>query len=316
MGFIRRRPTVIIWFTAVFLILLAILMMNLTNKKDLLPENWLFTVDGYAVTDEEFQFYINEQRAVTVDYFYRTYGAEVDEGFWGRQYGENNETPSEHAKKAAMTALIRTKEEQIIADERNIAQYKSFDELKSDMEDENMKRAGMEDTEEIYYGLPEFDLYQYMQYLSSARWPDLVETQVKLTKMSDTELQEEYASRNREYVHTADELTAMFATNGQAMEQKTLIRLDISKEDTESLSFWESLAAVSVGETITGKYMGEDAIATLLTKPEITKLTLEEVKDSMIYGRAESDLRTLIATRADKAKIVYNGNHFRELAMK
>lgn len=316
MGFTRRKPTVRIWFTAVILIVLAVLMMILTtNKKVALPDNWLFTVDGYAVTDEEYLFYINEQRAVTVNYFYRTYGAQVDEGFWTRQYGENQETPSEYAKKAAMTALLRAKQEQIIADERDIAPYRSFDELKSDMEDENAKRAEMENTGDTYYGLPELDLYQYMQYVSGARWPDLVETQVEKTKMSDAELQVEYASRSAEYVRTADELTAMFATTGQEMEEKVLNRLDISKEDTESLNFWESLAAASVGETVIGKYMGEDVIATLMTKPEITKLTLKELKDSIIYGRAESDLRTLIATRADKAKITYNGNQFDELTV-
>ncbi|NOJ71803.1 hypothetical protein [Paenibacillus alvei] len=316
MGFTRRKPTVRIWFTAVILIVLAVLMMILTtNKKVALPDNWLFTVDGYAVTDEEYLFYINEQRAVTVNYFYRTYGVQVDEGFWTRQYGENQETPSEYAKKAAMTALLRAKQEQIIADERDIAPYRSFDELKSDMEDENAKRAEMENTGDTYYGLPELDLYQYMQYVSGARWPDLVETQVEKTKMSDAELQVEYASRSAEYVRTADELTAMFATTGQEMEEKVLNRLDISKEDTESLNFWESLAAASVGETVIGKYMGEDVIATLMTKPEITKLTLKELKDSIIYGRAESDLRTLIATRADKAKITYNGNQFDELTV-
>ncbi|MBG9736994.1 hypothetical protein [Paenibacillus alvei] len=316
MGITKRKPTVLIWFAAVILIVLAVLMMILTtNKKVALPDNWLFTVDGYAVTDEEYLFYINEQRAVTVNYFYRTYGAQVDEGFWTRQYGENQETPSEYAKKAAMTALLRAKQEQIIADERDIAPYRSFDELKSDMEDENAKRAEMENTGDTYYGLPELDLYQYMQYVSGARWPDLVETQVEKTKMSDAELQVEYASRSAEYVRTADELTAMFATTGQEMEEKVLNRLDISKEDTESLNFWESLAAASVGETVIGKYMGEDVIATLMTKPEITKLTLKEVKDSIIYGRAESDLRTLIATRADKAKITYNGNQFDELTV-
>ncbi|NEZ42867.1 hypothetical protein [Paenibacillus alvei] len=214
-----------------------------------------------------------------------------------------------------MTALLRAKQEQIIADERDIAPYRSFDELKSDMEDENAKRAEMENTGDTYYGLPELDLYQYMQYVSGARWPDLVETQVEKTKMSDAELQVEYASRSAEYVRTADELTAMFATTGQEMEEKVLNRLDISKEDTESLNFWESLAAASVGETVIGKYMGEDVIATLMTKPEITKLTLKELKDSIIYGRAESDLRTLIATRADKAKITYNGNQFDELTV-
>ncbi|NEZ42866.1 hypothetical protein [Paenibacillus alvei] len=74
MGFTRRKPTVRIWFTAVILIVLAVLMMILTtNKKVALPDNWLFTVDGYAVTDEEYLFYINEQRAVTVNYFYRGY---------------------------------------------------------------------------------------------------------------------------------------------------------------------------------------------------------------------------------------------------
>lgn len=316
MGITRRKPKVIIWFAAVILIVLAVLMMILLNKKAALPENWLFTVDGYTVTDEEFLFYINDQRAVTANYFYRTYGAQVDEGFWTRQYGENQETPSEYAKKSAMTALLRAKQEQIIADERDIAPYKSFDELKSDMLDENAKRAEMENTGDTYYGLPQLDLYQYMQYISGARWPDLVETQVKKTKMSDAELQDEYASRSIEYVRTADELTALFATTGQAMEEKVLNRLDISKDDTKSLHFWESLATASVGETVMGNYMGEKVVATLMTKPVIAKLTLEKVKDSIIYGRAEFDLRTLIASRADKAKIVYNGNQFNELEVK
>ncbi|OMD96681.1 hypothetical protein [Paenibacillus odorifer] len=312
MGITRRKPTVIILFTA--LIVLALLMLGLTNKKAELPENWIFTVDGYAVTEEEFQSFVKEQRAITVDYFFRTYGAQVDEGFWTRQYGKNHETPSEYAKNSAMTALLMSKQEQFIADKRGIAPYQSFDELKSDMEEENVKRAKMDDSGETYYGLPQFDLYQYMQYLSGARWPDLIETQVKKTKMSDTELQVEYASKSEEYVRVADKLTAALATAGQAKEEKVLNRLDISKEDTESLKFWESLAAASVGETVIGKYMGEDVVATLTTKPEITKLKLEEVKDSILYGSAESDLRALIAN-TNELKIVYNGNRFSELVV-
>ncbi|WP_339281054.1 hypothetical protein NST94_15390 [Paenibacillus sp. FSL H8-0282] len=312
MGITRRKPTVIILFTA--LIVLALLMLGLTNKKVELPENWIFTVDGYAVTEEEFQSFVKEQRAITVDYFFRTYGAQVDEGFWTRQYGKNHETPSEYAKNSAMTALLMSKQEQFIADKRGIAPYQSFDELKSDMEEENVKRAKMDDSGETYYGLPQFDLYQYMQYLSGARWPDLIETQVKKTKMSDTELQVEYASKSADYVRVADKLTAALATAGQAKEEKVLNRLDISKEDTESLKFWESLAAASVGETVIGKYMGEDVVATLTTKPEITKLKLEEVKDSILYGSAESDLRALIAN-TNELKIVYNGNRFSELVV-
>lgn len=213
-----------------------------------------------------------------------------------------------------MTALLMSKQEQFIADKRGIAPYQSFDELKSDMQEENVKRAKMDDSGETYYGLPQFDLYQYMQYLSGARWPDLIETQVKKTKMSDTELQVEYASKSADYVRVADKLTAALATAGQAKEEKVLNRLDISKEDTESLKFWESLAAASIGETVIGKYMGEDVIATLTTKPEITKLKLEEVKDSILYGSAESDLRALIAN-TNELKIVYNGNRFSELVV-
>ncbi|MEK5397225.1 hypothetical protein ACN6KS_15480 [Paenibacillus nitricinens] len=312
MGIKRRKPTVIILFIA--LIVLILLVLSLTNKKAGLPENWIFTVGGYAVTEEEFQFYVKEQRSITTDYFFKTYGAQVDEGFWTRQYGENHETPSEYAKKSAMSALLKTKQEQLIADERGLAPYKSFDELKSDMEDENVKRTKMDDSGGTYYGLPQFDLYQYMQYLSGARWPDLVETQLKKTKMSESELQVEYASKSAEYVRIADELTATLAIAGQAKEEKVLNRLDISKEDTESLKFWESLAAASVGETVIGKYMGEDVIATLITKPEISKLKLEEVKDSILYGWAESDLRALIAN-TNKLKIVYNANQFSELVV-
>ncbi|WP_340391766.1 hypothetical protein [Paenibacillus sp. FSL E2-0190] len=312
MGITRRKPTVIILFTA--LIVLALLMLGLTNKKVELPENWIFTVDGYAVTEEEFQSFVKEQRAITVDYFFRTYGAQVDESFWTRQYGKNHETPSEYAKNSAMTALLMSKQEQFIADKGGIAPYQSFDELKSDMEEENVKRAKMDDLGETYYGLPQFDLYQYMQYLSGARWPDLIETQVKKTKMSDAHLQVEYASKSADYIRVADKLTAALATAGQVKEEKVLNRLDISKEDTESLKFWESLAAASVGETVIGKYMGEDVVATLTTKPEITKLKLEEVKDSILYGSAETDLRALIAN-TNELKIVYNGNRFSELVV-
>ncbi|MDH6430586.1 hypothetical protein BSK62_22955 [Paenibacillus odorifer] len=312
MGITRRKPTVSILFTA--LIVLALLMLGLTNKKAELPENWIFTVDGYAVTEEEFQSFVKEQRAITVDYFFRTYGAQVDEGFWTRQYGKNHETPSEYAKNSAMTALLMSKQEQFIADKRGIAPYQSFDELKSDMEEENVKRAKMDDSGETYYGLPQFDLYQYMQYLSGARWPDLIETQVKKTKMSDAQLQVEYASKSADYIRVADKLTAALATAGQVKEEKVLNRLDISKEDTESLKFWESLAAASVGETVIGKYMGEDVVATLTTKPEIIKLKLEEVKDSILYGSAEFDLRALIAN-TNELKIVYNGNRFSEFVV-
>ncbi|WP_339243599.1 hypothetical protein NST58_17030 [Paenibacillus sp. FSL R10-2796] len=312
MGITRRKPTVIILFTA--LIVLALLMLGLTNKKVELPENWIFTVDGYAVTEEEFQSFVKEQRAITVDYFFRTYGVQVDEGFWTYQYGKNHETPSEYAKNSAMTALLMSKQEQFIADKRGIAPYQSFDELKSDMQEENVKRAKMDDSGETYYGLPQFDLYQYMQYLSGARWPDLIETQVKKTKMSDAQLQVEYASKSADYIRVADKLTAALATAGQVKEEKVLNRLDISKEDTESLKFWESLAAASVGETVIGKYMGEDVVATLTTKPEITKLKLEEVKDSILYGSAESDLRALIAN-TNELKIVYNGNRFSEFVV-
>ncbi|MEK3943698.1 MULTISPECIES: hypothetical protein [Paenibacillus] len=312
MGITRRKPTVIILFTA--LIVLALLMLGLTNKKAELPENWIFTVDGYAVTEEEFQSFVKEQRAITVDYFFRTYGAQVDESFWTRQYGKNHETPSEYAKNSAMTALLMSKQEQFIADKRGIAPYQSFDELKSDMQEENVKRAKMDDSGETYYGLPQFDLYQYMQYLSGARWPDLIETQVKKTKMSDAQLQVEYASKSADYIRVADKLTAALATAGQVKEEKVLNRLDISKEDTESLKFWESLAAASVGETVIGKYMGEDVVATLTTKPEIIKLKLEEVKDSILYGSAEFDLRALIAN-TNELKIVYNGNRFSEFVV-
>lgn len=96
MGLTRRKATVIILFTT--LIVLALLVLSLTNKKAELPEDWIFTVDRYAVTEDEFQFYVKEQRAITADYFFRIYGVQVDEGFWTRQYGENHETPTEYAK--------------------------------------------------------------------------------------------------------------------------------------------------------------------------------------------------------------------------
>jgi hypothetical protein len=271
-----------------------------------LPADILLTVDGHPVSEAELLFYMQDEKALAADYFARTYGADVSAGdiFWAQEF--DGQTPMDYVKQTALDRLVREKQTQLLYDERGIAEYKTFDELSEDLAVENEKRAAMEENGEIFYGLSEFDLYQYIGYVYDGHWPELVATQLEMTDIPDAELLALYEAAPENYTFLPDELKATISVTGEPQEERILDRRNISKEDVESQQFWDQLAASTPGEIVTGVYEGEFVAGTLTEKPESTIQPFEAVRENLLYSNAEESLRALIAQRADSAKIIYN----------
>jgi hypothetical protein len=278
-----------------------------------LPAGSLLTVDGHPVSEEELLFYMNDEKALAADYFARTYGADVSAGdaFWSAAF--EGQTPLDYVKQTALDRLVRAKQTQLLMAERGLAEYRSFEQLSQDLAAENEKRAKMEETGETFYGLSSFDLYQYIDYVYDGHWPELVETQLALQDIPESELIALYESVPDQYTVMPDELKAAIGTPGERLEEKTLDRREISKEDADSQQFWDQLSASTPGETVSGVYQGEFVTGSLTEKPNTTLLPFEDVRENLRYTKAEEALRDLIARRAAEADIAYNQNLYNAL---
>ena len=77
-------------------------------------EEYLLTVDGYGVTEDEFMLFLRDQKAATANYYWVNYEMQPDDEFWNTEV--DSQTPTEYAKERALDAVVEAKEEFILAD--------------------------------------------------------------------------------------------------------------------------------------------------------------------------------------------------------
>lgn len=118
--------------------------VTLTAQK---VEGSLLTINEIAIPQEEYIMFLQDQKALTVNYFTQTHGAEYDVDFWESRYGE--EVPINLAKEAALEELVRIKIEQQVAKELGLIKDANFNALIDEME-----------KEESIYGAENMDLFQ------------------------------------------------------------------------------------------------------------------------------------------------------------
>lgn len=125
----------------------------------------VLVVDGEAVDERELLLHMEGQRARIADEFRRQYGAEVDEAFWTRQFGD--ETPAERLRKAAGDGAARIQVERIIAWEAGALSDISFAAFMTALEKENERRASAVAAGQVVYGPTRFETVAYYSYYMS-----------------------------------------------------------------------------------------------------------------------------------------------------
>lgn len=163
------------------LVTLAILIgvVGSINKGQAAQPDFI-TINDTPVPIEEYKMFLQDQKALTVNYFVQTYGAEYGADFWTTSYGE--EIPLEVAKEKALQALVKAKVEQQIAKDLGIIKTTEFESILKAMQ-----------KEKSIYGAENLDTFQqYTVYHSKLMLEALQKYKINEKELSEEVLKEKY----------------------------------------------------------------------------------------------------------------------------
>lgn len=121
-----KNKIISVSFIIIAMFVITFLFFNY-NKEDV-----ILKINGIDVVKEEYILFLNDEKAITADYFYKKYGAEVDKDFWNKEF--SNEKPLNHIEKLTQDALVRIKVIQKIAKDENIINTLDFKQLLKESE--------------------------------------------------------------------------------------------------------------------------------------------------------------------------------------
>ena len=277
-------------------------------------EEYLLTVDGYGVTEDEFMLFLRDQKAATANYYWVNYEMQPDGEFWTTEV--DGQTPTEYAKEKALDALVEAKEEFILADERGILEYQDYDGMMEDMEKENEERAAKEESGEAYYGLTEYTPFTYYQYLSGNVRAELEKNQEEITDPTEEQLKQVY-EENKENLTLGQVYNYSVRYEDGTEETVSQNTREIGKEDTTIEDLIDNyFAYMQPGETINGyTYHGETADITLQSVENLGYMSFEEAEDSLRAFYARTEISSLLADRVENAEIEFDQERWDALEM-
>lgn len=147
----RRRIVMIGLLVMIIGISLYVVMEHWSKREGKAGVIELLMIDHVSVPQEEFQWFLQDEKAETVNYFYQQYGAEYTDKFWTAMYGE--EIPIEVAKARALDRLLKIKVEQALAVDYRLLKSSHITAIK----------AAMNKSEQSKYGAT--NLQPFQQYM-------------------------------------------------------------------------------------------------------------------------------------------------------
>ncbi|WP_139993208.1 peptidylprolyl isomerase [Paenibacillus paridis] len=328
------------------LIVLAAGALSLGNMPAIHPtEKIAFTIDHYAVSEREFQAFLQSSKALTTSYFKRTYNAEYDKDFWTASF--NGENPLAYAKQKAMDELVKVKTEQIIMKENGIVSDISYEAFLKSYDRENKDRARKVANHEPIYGPKQYGKAEYYSYYQSMNVQKLIDKWTKEAQrtLTDEELKLYYDKVKQQYFHRGytfdyekisfnsqtdlkEELWSEMiqaASSGnitlveaaaslgvQASTEKLTLNLaETSKEDTLSQNLYTEFLASSEGDYSDIYQSGEGMYRfRLLVKRDKGLEKYEDVKNAVIQLYVQERLQDDVSRRLKQAQVETNKEVF------
>lgn len=268
-----------------------------------IPDGALITVDGCPVPQEEFMLFLMDQRALTAAHFGQEYGAEIDEGFWSRDF--DGQTPNEYAREAALQELLTAKMETILLRERELADDISYEALMADMEKTNAENAQKLESGEVFYGLTEYDAATYYVYIRSQRWGELLRSQADYSAPTTDDLKEVYRDFP-DYFTSLPVYTCQFVYEDGSVEELAVSAETVHKEDGAGAQLLGALGENQPGETLPGMSLGgKTGHVTLLSVTPGKPLPFEDEATQAQLSALfqERELYALVADRVANAAV-------------
>lgn len=283
----------------VLTLLLVVFVMGSKGLAEPYPEA-LITIDGTAISEEEFLMFLQDEKAATAAYFYKKYGAEYSSAFWTTDYG--GELPIDVAKSRALSKLIEVKSEQQLAVRHGVLKSASFEEIKQEL-----------DKESSIYGVDSLALFQkYMVYHSKLVLEAMGKYKAESEGVQEAELLHYYKANQEERYTASDELkviqfqyvTPHSEKGNQLVKQ---LEADIANGLTlESLEAKYTLLELRIGTKNYGSHEGKDENSSeleVMLKNGAYGLKLGEISQPFVYGNQSFILQC--AERVEGAMLTF-----------
>lgn len=153
MQYSRKYQTI---FLSQVLVMIFIQFLSLNGQEIVL------TINNEAVTDEEFIFFMKQERALTYSYFYTNYGAEQSPEFWNTSFV--GETPVQYIQNLTIKKLVEINKHLVLAREFGQLDDISFKAIQNKYELENKRRSEAIEKGEVIYGPKEFSMFTFFSY--------------------------------------------------------------------------------------------------------------------------------------------------------
>lgn len=159
----------------------------------------VMTVNGLDVTEEEYQFFEDQQAAAVSSYFATEYSADTgSRDFWDTVYGD--ETPAQRLKELTEEEIIRSKTVQSLSARYGLKYPETFTGLQEQREKENEQRAEDIAAGKTVYGPAEYGIYEYYSYVFGNLEEELKEKlREEVFTFTDDELIAAYQSIGEDY---------------------------------------------------------------------------------------------------------------------
>lgn len=277
------------------------------------PEgDYILTVDGYGVTEDEYLLFLRDQKAATANYYWVNYKMQPDNDFWHTEV--DGQTPLDYAKALALTATITAKEKLLLAAEKDVTAYKNYPAMLEDMAAENADRAAKKANGEVFYGVTEFTPFTYYQYLtdnSSSELETVLEEEAEPTDAELKKLYEEYASvlsLGTTYTYT---ITTHDETRELTRNTNSIGKADTVTEDL----IYSYFVNMQPGESFDYDYYSTPAVVTLVSVQDEGTQSFEEAKDSLKVFYARQMLQDLLDQRTQNAVVQIDQAQYDALEM-
>lgn len=169
----NRRIVIIFILTSIFTVVLLFLVVKVFLRVGVIDENTTVAkVNNEQISFREFNKFMAENRAETMNYFRKTYGSDVnDKEFWEKRFGE--EIPIEVLKQRTLDQLTRIKVQQVLAREKGLVEDISYTGFLKLLKDENKKRREALARNEVIYGPQQYGEKEFFHYRFSNMVTDL-----------------------------------------------------------------------------------------------------------------------------------------------
>ncbi|MFD0675774.1 MULTISPECIES: hypothetical protein [unclassified Paenibacillus] len=330
------RKNILLVSTAA-IILLVILCTAKLYANNVNNNDFVFTIDGIPVANEEFNIFYQNNKAMTANYFKTKYNIDYNAAFWTSTY--NGENPSDYAKQKAIDDLKKYKIEQLIMKEHQIIKDLSFDHFTENLEAENKERRLKLENKEPIYGLTQFTKLQYYSYLHSNRYANLINSLMDSPAYSlNDSVYREYYEKQKQFYSKGFKLEGQLITTANAAYQTIFNSVKDGKQDSSNSAVIESMAldlqeiskedlikrslyelAIKLNENEFSEifpYNNMNAIFKLTKKQSLGYKSFEDVKSDVKKLYINDKIQQQLADRLKTAKVIINQTAYDKLMFK